>query len=451
MKEIDVDAVVIGAGLAGIYSAIKLRQSGKSVVLIDNAAEAGGLMRSFNYDSKQFGDLQFDMGTHYLLLTGDDSIDRVFTDKINSNEWEWFDQSLPEGHFSENGLDVYTGCLNITNNQNHAIYLTEFMQASGNKGEPETLLERWENDFGPAITREVLSGIARKFTTMSPENIAAEAIDIFCPYRLKLIDGIEATRLKESPFIDGRLAHSMRIHGHSDMKKGYPKSGNGIGILINRMLDDFEKSGGFLVLGAKELNIQKIDKNASSLKLESACGKLQVTFKHVVSALAPKALGFLFDVKIPDAPFMTMPVTLFHMVIDRAYKEQSLHWVTNYYSEHSNFRTTLYANITESSVPRITVEVIGEMTDVDYDLIMQELVEMNIVEPGSQALFKKTEYNARAYPVLLPGWKQNLYRQSSVLSDELENLIPIGPAAGTVFGQVNILKDCDEKLESLIA
>src|SRR5689334_5888294 len=54
MKETLRDAIVVGAGLAGMTAALRLARSGKTVLLLDRRPTAGGRCGSFELDGYRF-------------------------------------------------------------------------------------------------------------------------------------------------------------------------------------------------------------------------------------------------------------------------------------------------------------------------------------------------------------------------------------------------------------
>ncbi len=93
---------IIGAGLAGLAAAVRLTQSGRTVVVHEATAHMGGRCRSY-YDS--ITDMVIDNGTHLLLsgnhaalcfvkaigselgLQGPPEAEFSFVDRMNSEQW----------------------------------------------------------------------------------------------------------------------------------------------------------------------------------------------------------------------------------------------------------------------------------------------------------------------------------------------------------------------------
>jgi len=445
------DNLVIGGGFAGLYAALRLVQSGQSVVIVDQAPEVGGLLRSECLKDASGRNFWFDLGTHFLLIPGDEVIGADLLSVVNSDDWLWFDKSLNEGHVYGDRLIRDTGCLDLTPTVNYRDYVADFLLAPGEGQDAATLEQRWNLDFGARLQREHLAAVCRKLTGRAPAELSAQAFDVFAPHRFKLVDGQVSAALKASPSVDRRLAYANRRMGKSNIIKGYPRGGLGVGLFIDGLVQTLRASGVEIVTSAKLLGFEWVDGKPTKTTLGTADGPRVIAFDRIVTALAPAPLARILEVEVPAAPFAARNLELLHFVADGPLAVNDLHWITVYEPSMRSFRITLYDNVAaaDPARPRITVEVAsdrGEDTAPLAGLIAAELARMGLIEDASRVSLLGTTTLPVALPILLPGWKPALEAQSQAIRAAVPNLLALGPANGKPFGQLGLLADIASRI-----
>ena len=94
--------VVIGGGIAGIFSALLYGSKGHKVTLVEKETTIGGLLRSQELFEKG---LMFDYGTHLLSSTNNKEIDSLLFDDLAVNEFEYLKVgSFYKGLYEKNGF-----------------------------------------------------------------------------------------------------------------------------------------------------------------------------------------------------------------------------------------------------------------------------------------------------------------------------------------------------------
>jgi phytoene dehydrogenase-like protein len=81
------DAIILGAGPAGLGAALALARDGQRVVLVEAGAEVGGLCRTIRR-----GELAYDLGGHILFVN--DDARRDWLQEILGDDAIWVDRPV---------------------------------------------------------------------------------------------------------------------------------------------------------------------------------------------------------------------------------------------------------------------------------------------------------------------------------------------------------------------
>lgn len=445
-----VQDLVIGAGFTGLYAAARLCRQGRTVAVVESAPTAGGLMRS--HRTVHAGhEVRFDIGTHFLLLTGEPELDAPFLEAIDPDRWRWFSGPLAEGQISFGKVRRQTGCLDLTGHPQIELIRSQFLQSPGGGDKCKTLHERWVRDFGVLAASEVLPALAQKFTGKLPEDLAQGALDVFVPSRVRLFDGLLAAKKKQDPGIDRRLAFGHRNDGPGAISKAYPNEG-GIGLIVENMIACLLRQGGSIHTGAQIHFVGRHnEEGVSAAVMKTAAGETRLEYERIVSGLAPVLLGRLLGVQVPTAPYAARDLVLVHFVAEREdILERELYWLTVYDADLSANRITLYPNFSQSSLGCITVEVpLAPESPLPQDLVVSlaaMLQSYGLVSKSSALTPVAVQREKSAFPVLLPGWPSAMAAQSQALCASVPKLVPVAAAAGTPFGQLAMIRDVAQRL-----
>ncbi|MDC0990023.1 FAD-dependent oxidoreductase [Rhodospirillales bacterium] len=443
---------IFGGGIAGLYAAYELAQRGHTLILFDKAPQPGGLMRSFTYELSDGSFVNFDQGTHYLLLTGEPKIDQNLLSVIKEDEWDWYDDSLPEGHFYNGKLDESSGTLNLIDHPNNANYVADLLESPGDGHLSATLAESQKRDFGARLLKEVLEPITKKFTGQESKNIAPNANSVFANYRLKLVPGERSVQLKRSESFDRRLAYADRKMGQSTIRKGYPKAGSGMGSWVSSMIDALKDMGIEFATEFEDCSFSWENKKITAISWSQKGTAHKTQIDIIANSLSPIAMARSLNINVPSGPFIARNLQLHHYTFQGEYKNKDLHWITNFDPKMDSFRITLYENIAanETNLKRITVEVISDKTTGvpgEADTIWAELEKIGVIFKGCIFQNHFSEIIRNALPVFLPGWDQVQKKQAASLEDQIQNYLPLGQANGSIYGQIDSLKNIAAKLQ----
>ena len=150
-------AVVIGGGLAGLFSAKLLVKKGFKVKIIDSSKKLGGLISSVKYKN-----YYFDHGSHIAQETGNKDIDKI----LFSNQKNFFSYKyLPQNHYFNNKW--YNGSsflnLNLIEKKKSREYLNEILRNNKLK----KIIFKNENErckflYGKSLTSQVFEPLIKK-------------------------------------------------------------------------------------------------------------------------------------------------------------------------------------------------------------------------------------------------------------------------------------------------
>ena len=155
--------VVIGGGIAGIFSALLYSSKGYKVALIEKEATTGGLLRSQELFEK---DLMFDYGTHLLSSTNNKEIDSLLFDDLAVNEFEY----LKVGSFYKGLYEKYTEIWNEQPNIDfYPLYLVDWRY-------PQFLATK-ERHQARMIEHDKRFNLDRAVLEITPHNVQAATFD----------------------------------------------------------------------------------------------------------------------------------------------------------------------------------------------------------------------------------------------------------------------------------
>ena len=446
--------VVLGGGFAGLLAAYRCAVKGEKVAVVERSNEFGGLLRSLRYDGGSGQNYSFDIGTHYLLETGDQQIDQQLRLLLDADQWTWFEESLPEGHVAAGVLDPTTGCLNAASygDELHRQITADFFAAPGNGDSQQTLKDELIADFGETAFKDVYAPIFKKFADLDPIEAAQGAFGIFAPYRIKLFEDKRGTQMKVAPFLDRRLAHSRREFGTSTIRKGYPKS-CGVGLFIDGLVEQLRAHDVSLLAGCA---VERMTvKNGSIDRLEMMSRGEQesetVSCGRVVTTLAPALNCRMLGLQLSGGPPKFRSLCTHHLVCDSRATVEDLHWITVFDPEFRSFRITLYDNVCEDQGRhghRITVESLCNSVDdcPEREVVIDELARLGIVAAPADVKEVWQHLVPNALPVQRVGWQDQVASQVEEARAAADNLIPVGLAAAAGFGQINTIKSVFETL-----
>ena len=101
------DVIVLGGGLAGVSAAIKARDAGNYVRIIEGSSRLGGLLNGV-----RINEFEFPLGTHFLRESSSPRLNEL----LYGSDFNWIKfPYLKNGNITNGVVDTNTGFMNISN------------------------------------------------------------------------------------------------------------------------------------------------------------------------------------------------------------------------------------------------------------------------------------------------------------------------------------------------
>jgi len=219
----DYDAIVVGAGIAGLGVASQLQQSGKKTLLLEMYPKAGGRMQSYDLP----GGYKADIGLHMIEMGKKGYCHELGTRVGKEFEWAGFSVTLD---LYENGAwhDMQT-YIQLTEEEKTSFI--ELMMGIATLDEPD--FKAWDNrSFDEWLEEKGMQGNLREVW----ENMSMI---------MTTIPDVREQSAGECLYI----AREALAKGRAVLIAAYPKGG--MAGIIDPMVDAFQELGGKLELGAR--------------------------------------------------------------------------------------------------------------------------------------------------------------------------------------------------------
>ena len=278
MKKYDV--AIIGSGISSLTCAALLSKKGKSVIVLEKYARAGGYMHSF----KRFG-ATFDTGAHYIGAMNEGQPFRVLMEYLGVYDQSFFEPLDPTGfdviHFRDYSVKIPQG-------------FDRYLQQLGDQFPTQRAgLKRYVDKVKFAVS---------KFSTyqFSPEIDELELVKLLeQPLSAVVDDCISDERLKAVIYayciLHGVRPDSVPFGFHAVMTDsfvsgscGFPKGGQA---LANRFIEVLRENGGEYISNCSVNRL--VTENKTVNQIETSKGVFEAT--TVISGIHPKATFRMVD------------------------------------------------------------------------------------------------------------------------------------------------------------
>lgn len=440
--------VIIGGGPAGLYASILCAKRGRTVHLIEESGELGGLLGSF----KSVCNATFDLGSHFLRQTGVKEIDEAVFGELDRQPDQW--QRMPylkNGAFFSGKLYQRSPFPN-TNHLPQEVYekgLSEFLAATPPKVEDTRTSEDFlVRTFGRTFADYVYRPTLKKYMGVDFSELAPVAHDYFDSNRIIAFTPEKTRELKKNPLHDARLGFHFSDEGQAGLMNYYPSTG-GIGQWTEQLKETALKLNVRISTKTRAEGVRYQDNCVKGITLSN--GEVLDVDELVWTAVPVPllklcALGFeLEKIKLRTS-------NLYYYLFDRPLQTEC-YYVLCLDARYQPFRISNYAALhghpNERQIHACCVEVIGNEADIKQSSlhqVFQELKAMGLLEPKTTVVHQEAKVARAGFPVLTNAFFSQTVALREFLLKNIKNLTLVGKGSGKAFFTQDVLKDVYETI-----
>jgi protoporphyrinogen oxidase len=256
--------LVVGAGLAGITSAVLLNQEGVDVMVVEKTPHLGGALRTLSYKDEHEETYRFDLGPH--IPSSD-----VFQDPLFKNQEMIRVQSPIRSHLQLPQFDlmfpISMNQLDLSKLSFFSRYFPSYLSSQLRKKREITLEDYLINSYGTAFYTDSIKNYTKKFWVTSPKYLSKDA---------DFARRVQPPKLRE--VLKGLLFPSKNIKKDGE-KRTYPKMG--IEQCLHPLITHLTKNG---VTIKKSATVKQIlnSQNKIQVPIEDATEQQQLTFDKIL-------------------------------------------------------------------------------------------------------------------------------------------------------------------------
>ena len=251
LQRVNYDAIVLGAGPAGLGAALALARDGQHVALLEAGSDVGGLCRTLRH-----GDLGYDLGGH-ILFVHDQARKRWLNDLLGDDAI-WVDRPV---------MCVRDGVLA------RGRYLDQRPDDAAPNGAD-----------GPSA-QAFLAGA-----------LGAPYVDRVIRRYLEKVDGMPLERIP--------AARARKLMLEQSAPEGFWYAADGIGQLMDAMATEIARHGGAVHLNARVERIQTAAGRVTGIEARSPTGRIVLSSSRIIAGLPPQIVAGFVD---PPPPVGVIP------------------------------------------------------------------------------------------------------------------------------------------------
>lgn len=443
--------LVVGGGIAGIYSSILLQKKGYQVTLVDSAPKLGGLLNSIDYEN---GDT-FDYGTHFIAGAEDPEIDSIILNEQFQKTWNKFPNEYAGNFFANQLTDncIFVHAQKLPREE-YVEGLADLVEAlpcddQNSENSEEQLIKRFGKGFTNSVYKPALTKL---FGVESLKDLIVGAHRRFGMKRIVVGSPESSRELKKSAYLDDKIAFHQFSEGSASRPQYYPKD-HGAQEWIKYLQEDAEALGVKILTSTNVTNIEYEGKDIKSATLN---GEEKLSIDQLVWTAPLFFLAKAASLDIKMSPPILRRTTLLNYTFNKAPKTPC-HFFFCYDPNYLAFRVTLYSNLQPEKTEktgrhRVTVEVLSSPKDSSEEYlneVKKQLINMKIFDEDVETLFQDKVDVPNGFPVLTHQFQSDTEKLESEVDKTFNNLTRAGRATSKTWFMSEVFKDVHQKIGQL--
>lgn len=461
--------VINGSGISGLLCALLLCREGrgKDVVIVDKAAEPGGLLRRFNYG--EWGD--FDYGMHNMLETGIDDLDQLLFGLLPESEWQLLEKDKRDlaGIYFNGQLQKNTPYIDLRSlsdedyNACRSSFLEHLEKGGDIPDEPKmTAYDYAVSRFGKTAAEKTVVPSLEKIHKKGATELDFMAT-VFTPMtRLAFCDDPIVRDFTETPLRRSRIAWSDQRtlpSEHSSGRRAFYPVRYGIHHVTDAIIQRITEAGATILTGTEIIGVESENGRVHAVKVcckgkEETLDDLSRLIWTANIPMLGRFLGVDFAGLKYDKPLKTIIVNL---VVDQLPAAMGdLYYFFCYQPGFHTYRLTNFSNYCHGagrnggfpvSIELLIEEEVARSSDLT-EIAMDEFRRFGVGDPSTKFLFAKAELLESGFP--MPS-VNNIFALRSIRNAihgmKLSNLDLVGILAeDNLFFQTDVLRDVYKKI-----
>ncbi len=462
--------IVVGGGLTGLMSALKLRQKfpSKKIVVIEKSDQIGGKYGSLLYP----GGIRFDNGMHVIYESCNPEVDDLYREVMPESEWNIYANNEKDiaGLFFNGHLQTYSHYVDLRTFPSGVMekFIGSLFQNLGNSqtSKAKNAMDFLLSQFGKEVVHSVHRPILKMMYGVDPESLDVFATKVTALERVTLFDPSTMLDLMKSSILRARLAFPDQLNlpevRENTQKALYPKK-FGMSHFIEKLRDYLEAKEVEILTQTDitEIDLQKGVISQITLT-NKEWGARSIKVDKVLWTAGWPSLARQLGVGISDLTFQKGPEMVFiNLIFDRPVEMGRLYYFYCYDEGFASFRVTNYVNYCPAAAQDgrfpICVEFwpskIGKKRselgkDESIRLAMDELRSFGVIGPDHKLIFSEIEDNVGEFPMpTIENTEALKLIRNRVTEIGAENIIVAGIMADDgLFFIPDILNDAFAKL-----
>lgn len=452
--------VVLGGGITGLYSAhiLNKRFPGIPVLLVESAAEVGGLLKSVDYGEHGC----FDYGVHTFYETGVEEIDSYFLNL--PVDWKFLTDYKRDlgGTCWNNNLECDAPYLDMRSLSPNSVpqmrqQIDELVTVKG-ANDAISASDHLVAHFGQKISDEFMIKAIEARQHQPASEVHALAAKVQGLGRVVLFDHDTVLEHYKNRDFSARIAFPDQSDYPADIlpaKRGYYPKKYGLQQVIDALETDLTKRGVTILTSAKLKRTKLADTRVEAITILHDDQEIEFEVNRFVCSVPIPAFLFSLDDKPTPQPYAPAHQTVIcNLIIDEPPRDHGMYYL--WFHGHDRVHRVSFPNNFSDEDPtktgyRICVECVyphGSDASDATDMVVETLRQAKIINAAQNTVFSDSFVSPGGYPNLsISNINSLAYYRDFIAAKNLSNFDNVGILSrDDMFFQFDLIKHANEVL-----